>query len=88
MLTIWTKHIKDEAEKTRFQNSVLGSKLVLTYLSHLLDEMEDELDRSETDIKAYDSPSWSHRQADNNGFRRCLAKVKKIIDLDQQTKDS
>lgn len=84
MITAWTKHLKTEEEKERFRNSVLGSKQVLKRLQEILKEVEGDLDNSELNTKIYDIPNWSYRQADMNGFRRCLKTIQKIITLDQK----
>jgi hypothetical protein len=82
----WTKHLKNEEEKTRFESSVMGAKQVLDRQKDLLDEYERSLDRSEVDIRTYDTPNWAEKQAHKNGYRSCLAKIKELIDLDQQVK--
>ena len=82
MISAWTKHLKTEDEKTRFKNSVLGSKLVLERLQELIKEVEDELDNTELNTKIYDIPNWDYRQADMNGFRRALKTITKIITVD------
>jgi len=83
MISAWTKHLKTEEEKERFKNSVLGSKLVLKRLQELLKEVEDDLDNVELNTKIYDLPNWDYRQADNNGFRRALKTINKILTIDQ-----
>lgn len=88
MYIAWTKHIKDSEEKERFENSILGSKSVLNRLKDILDESEIELNRAETDPRNYETPNWDYRQAHNNGYRQCLSVVRKLIDLDQQKKES
>lgn len=84
MISAWTKHISDEDEKQRFKNSVLGSKIVLERLQALLNEMKEDVEGTELSTKIYDIPNWDYRQADTNGFKRCLKLVNKIITLDQQ----
>jgi hypothetical protein len=84
MYTKWTQHLKDPEEKQRFVNEILSSKHVLEHLMALLDEEEKVLNRSEIEPTAYNVPSWPYFQAHKNGFRQCLYKIKKIIDLDQQ----
>lgn len=89
MISAWTKHLKTEEDKERFRNSVLGSKTVLTRLQDILNEMKEDADSSELNTKIYDIPNWDYRQADTNGFKRCLRLVNKIITLDQEeTKQS
>jgi len=84
MISAWTKHIKDEVDKERFRNSVLGSKLVLQRLQELLNEIKEDVDNTELNVKIYDSPNWDHKQAHLNGFKEALKKVSKIINLDQK----
>lgn len=83
MISAWTKHISDEDEKQRFKNSVLGSKTVLDRLQELIDEMKADADNLEMSTKVYDVPNWDYRQADLNGYKRCLKQISKIINLDQ-----
>lgn len=82
MISAWTKHIPSDEEKTRFKNAVLGSKIVLTRLQELINEMEEDVNNAELSIKIYDSPNWDHKQAHLNGFKEALKKINKIINLD------
>lgn len=87
MISAWHRHLKTDEEKQQFKNSVLGSKVVLRRLLEITKEIEDDLDRTESNTKIYDMPNWDYRQADMNGFRRALKTVNKIIDLDQEAND-
>lgn len=82
MISAWTKHLKTEDERARFKNSVLGSKIVLERLQHLIKEVEEGADAVEADPTKYDSPGWAYRQADRNGFRRALKAIQKLITVD------
>lgn len=84
MITAWTKHLKTEEDIKRFNNSLLGSKVVMERLKEILAEAEIDLNRSETDIKTYDLPNWENKQAHKNGFRSCIQLVNKLINLDQK----
>jgi len=86
MISAWTKHISDEQEKQQFKNSVLGSKTVLSRLQALLNEMKEDADGIELNTKIYDIPNWDYRQADMNGYKRCLKQISKIINLDHEDK--
>lgn len=88
MITAWTKNIKDPVEKDRFVLSIQGSKPILDRLKELLKEDEIGLDRSETDIKTFDTPGWDYKQAYKNGYRKCLQMTNELIDLDQQKDNS
>ena len=80
----WTKHLNDPENKSKFQKSILASKDVLDRLKQILEEKEQALDRSETDIATYNTPNWAERQAHKNGNRESIHFLKKLIDLDQQ----
>lgn len=84
MISAWHQHLKTEEEKARFKNSVLGSKVVLDRLNDILTTMKDEQDSIERNTEMYDLPNWDYRQAHLNGFKDCLLKVQKLINLDQE----
>jgi hypothetical protein len=86
MISAWTKHLEDPDKKEQFIKSLKNSKFVLDRLFALLTEQEQAIDRSELDIKIYDNPNWSHKQAFKNGQRSVLASIKRLIDLDQEQK--
>lgn len=82
MITAWTKHLKDPGDKVKFEKSVKHSGWVLEHLSTLVSELENDLSKSEISIKTYDSPNWDYKQAHYNGYRECLSKIQKLINLD------
>lgn len=84
MISAWTKHLKTDEEKERFRNAVLGSKIVLERLQSLINEMKEDVENTEMNTKIYDIPNWDYRQADTNGFKRCLKLINKLITLDQE----
>lgn len=84
MISAWTKHVKDPAEREQLEKSLRHSKWVLDQLKVLLDNIEVDVERQEISPRSYDSPNWEFRQAHSNGFRQCLHLVKKLINLDQQ----
>lgn len=86
MISAWTKHISDEEEKNRFKNAVLNSKSVLQRLQALMNEMKEDVEATELNTKIYDIPNWDYRQADTNGYKRCLKQISKVINLDQENK--
>jgi hypothetical protein len=83
MYSAWTKNLRDPEEVIRFQNTVQSAKPVLDRLTQLIEEEENALDRSETDIRVFDLPNWAERQAFKNGCRSYMNTVKKLINLDQ-----
>lgn len=88
MYTKWTEHLKTESEKDEFRKTLRGSRQIFDRQQDILTEMEKDLDTAEINPKMYELPNWDFRQAHNNGYRQCLAILKKLTDLDQQnTKD-
>lgn len=88
MISAWTQHLKDPEEKQQFSQQVLSAKYVLARLEQILAGNEASIERSETDISSYDSPSWAYQQAHKNGYRACLAKIKAIINLDHKEQNA
>jgi len=84
MISGWTKNLRTEEEKLRFQSSVIGAKPVLDRLNDLLTEAEQQLDKGLMKESSYDSPNWALKAADRNGFIRAISTIKQLINLDQQ----
>jgi hypothetical protein len=84
MITAWTKHLQDPAAKVAFERTVWSSKETLDRLVVLLAEMRSDLDNIETNVKVFENPNWSEKQAYYNGFKSALKTVTKLINLDQQ----
>jgi hypothetical protein len=86
MLTKWTQHLTDSEEKQAFQKHVWSAKPVLERIIDLIKEDIENLEKVEISTRAYESPNWAYRQADCNGYKRAMANIKTLIDLDQQRK--
>jgi len=84
MILDWTKHLSTQKEKETFQAEVIGARRVLERQQNILKEYEKSLDRSEMDLKTYESPNWDYKQAHKNGFRACLYRIQELIDLDKR----
>jgi hypothetical protein len=84
MITAWTKHIKDEEQKKRFQNDIINSKSVLFRLDELIQEELRTLEKTEENPKVYDLPNWDYRQAHYNGYRQMASVIRKIININDQ----
>lgn len=80
----WTKNLKTDEDKTKFQSSLMSGKTALDRLLEILQEYENSLERSEIDPKVFDTPNWAYLQAYKNGYRACLSKIKTLINLDDQ----
>lgn len=85
MLSIWTHHIKDPEQKDKAETELKYSVTSFNNrLRQILKDMDTSLDGQELATKAYDNPNWAYRQADINGYRRCIKKLLTITDLDQK----
>jgi len=73
--TIWFQDLP-KAQQEQFKQNVIGSKLILDKLSKIVYNMG--VSGESVKLTDYDSPSWSHKQADQNGYNRAL---RDIIDL-------
>lgn len=88
MISAWTKNLKTEPERQDFTDYLRGSTRLLNRLEDLIVEEQQNLDRLEVSVKAFESPSWAYQQAYYNGFKACLImflKLVKILDP-QETK--
>ena len=67
----------DPKEKEEFLRLLQNSALI-----RRIEEVLDEWIRAESSVPKddYDSPSWSHKQADRNGSLRAYNKVKQLLD--------
>jgi hypothetical protein len=84
MYSIWTRHVKPE-DKEQFEKSLRHNRWVLECLTGVLNQLEDETASVELNPKVYDTtPNWAYKQADLNGYRRCLKQIKRLINLDHK----
>lgn len=86
MITKWTSHLKTQDEKDRFERTVRSARSVLERLNDILTEMEEILTSEEISTSSYERPQWAYKQADTNGYRRCIKHLQKLINLDQEKK--
>ena len=84
MYVEWTKNLQTEQEKKDFSLQLFGNRRIMDRLKDILQDKENHLDRTETDIRVFESPNWAYRQAFKNGQREALGFLKKLTDLDQQ----
>lgn len=82
----WFRHLKDLDEQKRFRSYIWNSKGVIDRLTDISKDMEKVLDIKELDPNVYDCPTWAAKQADINGYRRCLRDFQKLLTLDQKDK--
>lgn len=68
---------KEELEYVLRNNSTLVQSIL-----DILTRYENEELRSQISSSQYDNPSWAYKQADVNGARRALAKVRALFTFD------
>jgi len=86
MITAWTKHLKTEEEKKKFEQSLQRAKWVFDHLLQMIRDSKASVEAQEISPKAYDSPNWAYKQAHANGYKQCLADFTKLITLDPKDK--
>lgn len=82
MISQWTQHLTSPTEKEQFKNYLLSAKQIFERQNSIIQQWEDELDNKETTEDQYNTPSWAMLQADRNGYRRALKKLKQLNILD------
>ncbi len=84
MITAWTKHLKTEEDKDKFEKSIRSAKHILERLTEILTEAENDLNNSEISSRNYDTPNWDYKQAHVNGQKSTLRTIKRLINLDKE----
>jgi hypothetical protein len=66
-------------EREKMKQEVLANENLLDKLSKILYNIQEK--KQETVLGDYDTPSWSHKQAHQNGEAAALRKVIEIITI-------
>jgi hypothetical protein len=74
----WFKGERDKKAREDFERMLRNDGVVLGRLREVLNDLRNEVERQETSIEDFDSPSWALKQASRLGEKRGLTKV---IDL-------
>lgn len=78
MILDWTKNLKTQDERDELLQRLKNSE-VLDRLRELIEEYEQNLDRSEISEQVFDKPNWDVRQAWKLGYRAHLNKMKELL---------
>lgn len=81
MKTAWTQGLNEE-DASKFTKQLKSSVGVLDRLIEIMDRDERALSTQESKSSVYDLPNWQYRQADANGYRRCLREYKQLLTID------
>lgn len=74
----WSKGLSAK-EKEELEYVLRNNQRLISAFLNLLDQMEQEETRADVNLSEYDSPSWSHKQADRNGARRAYKKIRTLF---------
>jgi len=70
-------HLTTQEERDSFKQSFQNSPIV----ERLRDMMEKEFNSLlTTSMEDYETPCWAYKQADLNGYRRCLKQWMSLLD--------
>lgn len=76
--TQWLKGLPpDEADQ--LEKTIRNSVTTLLRLDAILNEKEEAALRDT--VADYETASWAYRQADNNGYRRCLREIQGLLNF-------
>lgn len=74
--SVWFKGL-DALEKVKMQETLANSSFLLDKLRKIVYNIRVE--REKVSTADYDCPSWSHKQAHNNGFDEAIRTLEKIL---------
>lgn len=74
----WTKDLP-ASEREDFTKIVLNSSLAIDKLRKIV--YNRVISGEKVVVDDYDSPSWSHKQADLNGYNRALREILELLDF-------
>jgi hypothetical protein len=74
----WFRGERDKKAKDDFEKMLRNDGVVLGRLRDVINDLRSEIERQETSVEDFDSPSWALKQASRLGEKRGLNKV---IDL-------
>lgn len=81
MITAWIQGLNVE-DQDKLSKRVKSSRDVLDRIIEIMNKDEDALNRRESSASVYDNANWDYRQADANGYRRCLREYKQLLNID------
>lgn len=74
----WTQGIPED-RKASTESAIRNSTIALGRLQEILAEKLEATASKEASLDAYESPSWSHRQAHLNGYRQGLTELLQLL---------
>jgi hypothetical protein len=83
-VSAWTKHLKTDEEKAKYLEKLRKQRLLFEHILSMIEDNKASIEAQEITTKAYDNPNWKYRQADCNGYKRCLRDFKTLFTLDHE----
>lgn len=74
----WFQGLQDK-ERSDLEYVLKNNTILIQAILDILTRYEEQESRSEISVSQYDNPSWAYRQADTNGAKRALAKVRNLF---------
>lgn len=74
----WFKDVSAK-DKEELLYVLQNNPILIQAFLKILDRMEKEEIRSEIQLTEYDSASWAYKQADRNGAKRIINKVRALF---------
>ncbi len=75
--TDWVKGLEGEEKEEHIK--MLRSSLALKQLKEILLQWETAQEKQEVTQGDYDNPSWAYKQADRNGYKRLMTRMKELL---------
>lgn len=72
---------RSEKEKAELEYILRNNTILMQALLDILTRYEQAESRTEISSGQYDNPSWAYKQADINGAKRALAKVRTLFTI-------
>ena len=78
--SILSNHLKEEA-KDEFVTRLKSNKDLFDRVIVLLEEKKNTARKKQISDSSYESPAWSERQADLNGYQRAIESIQSLITI-------
>ena len=78
--SILSSHLKEDS-RDEFVNRLKSNRDLFERVGFLLEEGKEKARNTQISNSSYDSPAWSERQADLNGYQRAMEEIKQLIKI-------
>lgn len=74
-------HLKDKGESEALRSRIEANSELFERPVSLVETWIKDARKKQLELGSYDSPSWSERQADLNGYQRALEEIKQLLTI-------